>query len=133
MRQARGLQSYGSRRGNHEVMVRGNLRHVCACATSWSRAEGGFTRHLRAPADGDLDASRSTSMMGTAAVPPSGGHGTTAQVVPGLGSERARRLPAVARGIVPERTSAFTVRIGRMGVLLAAISCGEQNGGRRSS
>src|ERR1700692_66744 len=40
------FNSYGSRRGNHEVMVRGTLAHVRLRHKIVPNLEGGFTRHL---------------------------------------------------------------------------------------
>jgi aconitate hydratase len=46
------FNSYGSRRGNHEVMVRGTFANV-RLRNKMVNTEGGFTRHL--PDGGDVD------------------------------------------------------------------------------
>ena len=40
------FNSYGSRRGNHEVMVRGTFANVRLRNKLVADVEGGFTRHL---------------------------------------------------------------------------------------
>ena len=40
------FNSYGSRRGNHEVMVRGTFANVRLRNKLVAQPEGGFTRHL---------------------------------------------------------------------------------------
>jgi aconitate hydratase len=48
----RDFNSYGSRRGNHEVMMRGTFANIRLRNRLAPGTEGGVTRHLRAPADG---------------------------------------------------------------------------------
>jgi aconitate hydratase len=48
----RDFNSYGSRRGNHEVMMRGTFANIRLRNQLAPGTEGGVTRHLRAPADG---------------------------------------------------------------------------------
>jgi aconitate hydratase len=48
----RDFNSYGSRRGNHEVMVRGTFANIRLRNQLVPGTEGGVTRHLRAPAVG---------------------------------------------------------------------------------
>jgi aconitate hydratase len=55
--QSRGVEpkefnSYGSRRGNHEVMIRGTFANIRLRNQLAPGTEGGVTRHLRAPHDG---------------------------------------------------------------------------------
>ncbi|HEY2536950.1 MAG TPA: aconitate hydratase [Solirubrobacteraceae bacterium] len=47
----REFNSYGSRRGNHEVMMRGTFANIRLRNQLAPGTEGGVTRHLRAPAD----------------------------------------------------------------------------------
>jgi aconitate hydratase len=51
------FNSYGSRRGNHEVMVRGTFANIRLRNLLAPGTEGGVTRHLRAPAPGSQDGS----------------------------------------------------------------------------
>ncbi|HMI69418.1 MAG TPA: aconitate hydratase AcnA, partial [Solirubrobacteraceae bacterium] len=48
----RDFNSYGSRRGNHEVMMRGTFANIRLRNQLAPGTEGGVTRHLRAPTDG---------------------------------------------------------------------------------
>ena len=48
----RDFNSYGSRRGNHEVMMRGTFANIRLRNQLAPGTEGGVTRHLRAPIDG---------------------------------------------------------------------------------
>jgi aconitate hydratase len=48
----RDFNSYGSRRGNHEVMMRGTFANIRLRNQLAPGTEGGVTRHLRPPADG---------------------------------------------------------------------------------
>jgi aconitate hydratase len=48
----RDFNSYGSRRGNHEVMMRGTFANIRLRNLLAPGTEGGVTRHLRAPAGG---------------------------------------------------------------------------------
>ncbi len=48
----RDFNSYGSRRGNHEVMMRGTFANIRLRNLLAPGTEGGVTRHLRAPTDG---------------------------------------------------------------------------------
>jgi aconitate hydratase len=48
----RDFNSYGSRRGNHEVMMRGTFANIRLRNQLAPGTEGGVTRHLRSPADG---------------------------------------------------------------------------------
>ena len=71
--QARGVEprdfnSYGSRRGNHEVMIRGTFANVRLRNQLAPGTEGGFTRdftHNDAPVTSIFDASRSYIAQGT--------------------------------------------------------------------
>ncbi len=47
----RDFNSYGSRRGNHEVMMRGTFANIRLRNQLAPGTEGGVTRHLRAPTD----------------------------------------------------------------------------------
>jgi aconitate hydratase len=47
----RDFNSYGSRRGNHEVMMRGTFANIRLRNLLAPGTEGGVTRHLRAPTD----------------------------------------------------------------------------------
>ncbi|HWH93733.1 MAG TPA: aconitate hydratase [Baekduia sp.] len=47
------FNSYGSRRGNHEVMIRGTFANIRLRNQLAPGTEGGVTRHLRAPRDGE--------------------------------------------------------------------------------
>ena len=51
------FNSYGARRGNHEVMVRGTFANVRLQNKLAPGTEGGVTRHLP---DGDADVASST-------------------------------------------------------------------------
>jgi aconitate hydratase len=48
----RDFNSYGSRRGNHEVMMRGTFANIRLRNQLAPGTEGGVTRHLRTPSDG---------------------------------------------------------------------------------
>jgi aconitate hydratase len=50
--QPRDFNSFGSRRGNHEVMMRGTFANIRLRNQLAPGTEGGVTRHLRAPTDG---------------------------------------------------------------------------------
>jgi aconitate hydratase A / 2-methylisocitrate dehydratase len=62
----RDFNSYGSRRGNHEVMMRGtfaNIRLRNLLGGGPPLPEGGVTRHLRAAPDGNPDAALTAEQM----------------------------------------------------------------------
>ncbi|MEJ7833059.1 MAG: aconitate hydratase [Nocardioides sp.] len=50
----RDFNSYGSRRGNHEVMIRGTFANIRLRNQLAPGTEGGFTRHLTGDADGSV-------------------------------------------------------------------------------
>jgi aconitate hydratase len=62
----RDFNSYGSRRGNHEVMVRGTFANIRLRNQLAPGTEGGVTRHLRAPADGGPVVGEQTSIYDAA-------------------------------------------------------------------
>ncbi len=58
----REFNSYGSRRGNHEVMMRGTFANIRLRNQLAPGTEGGVTRHLRGGADGEALADEETSI-----------------------------------------------------------------------
>jgi len=62
----RDFNSYGSRRGNHEVMVRGTFANIRLRNQLAPGTEGGVTRHLRAPIDGGPLVGEQTSIYDAA-------------------------------------------------------------------
>ncbi len=81
------FNSYGSRRGNHEVMVRGTFANV-RLRNKLVQTEGGFTRHLPTNTEMSIfDASEKYRADGTAARD-SGRQGIRIGLVPRLGRER---------------------------------------------
>jgi aconitate hydratase len=64
--QPRDFNSYGSRRGNHEVMVRGTFANIRLRNLLAPGTEGGVTRHLRTSGDGGPPASEQMSIYDAA-------------------------------------------------------------------
>jgi aconitate hydratase len=62
----RDFNSYGSRRGNHEVMMRGTFANIRLRNQLAPGTEGGVTRHLRAPIDGGPLVGEQTSIYDAA-------------------------------------------------------------------
>ncbi len=62
----RDFNSYGSRRGNHEVMMRGTFANIRLRNQLAPGTEGGVTRHLRAPTDGGPLVGEQTSIYDAA-------------------------------------------------------------------
>jgi len=62
----RDFNSYGSRRGNHEVMMRGTFANIRLRNQLAPGTEGGVTRHLRAPVDGGSLVGEQTSIYDAA-------------------------------------------------------------------
>jgi len=62
----RDFNSYGSRRGNHEVMMRGTFANIRLRNQLAPGTEGGVTRHLRAPTDGGSLVGEQTSIYDAA-------------------------------------------------------------------
>jgi aconitate hydratase len=62
----RDFNSYGSRRGNHEVMMRGTFANIRLRNQLAPDTEGGVTRHLRAPTDGGPLVGEQTSIYDAA-------------------------------------------------------------------
>ena len=62
----RDFNSYGSRRGNHEVMMRGTFANIRLRNQLAPGTEGGVTRHLRAAADGGSSVGEQTSIYDAA-------------------------------------------------------------------
>jgi aconitate hydratase len=62
----RDFNSYGSRRGNHEVMMRGTFANIRLRNQLAPGTEGGVTRHLRAPADAGQAAGEQMSIYDAA-------------------------------------------------------------------
>ena len=100
--QPRDFNSYGSRRGNHEVMIRGTFANIRLRNQLAPGTEGGFTRHLpERRADDDLRRGAAVRGRGRAAA----GHrrrGVRLRLVPGLGGQghRAARRAGGARRLL---------------------------------
>jgi aconitate hydratase len=62
----RDFNSYGSRRGNHEVMMRGTFANIRLRNQLAPGTEGGVTRHFRAPTDGGPLVGEQTSIYDAA-------------------------------------------------------------------
>jgi aconitate hydratase len=62
----RDFNSYGSRRGNHEVMMRGTFANIRLRNQLAPGTEGGVTRHLRAATDGGPPVDEQTSIYDAA-------------------------------------------------------------------
>ena len=100
--QPRDFNSYGSRRGNHEVMIRGTFANIRLRNRLAPGTEGGYTRHLPGGEQMTIyDAAQRYAAERRAAA----GHrreGVRLRVVPGLGGQghRAARRPRGARRLV---------------------------------
>ena len=93
------FNSYGSRRGNHEVMIRGTFANIRLRNLLLAGVEGGFTRDLldrRAAADHDLRGGR-RRYAAPASRWSSWPARSTAPGPRGTGRPRARRCSASAR------------------------------------
>jgi aconitate hydratase len=62
----RDFNSFGARRGNHEVMMRGTFANIRLRNQLAPGTEGGVTRHLRAPTDGGPLVAEQTSIYDAA-------------------------------------------------------------------
>jgi aconitate hydratase len=62
----RDFNSFGARRGNHEVMMRGTFANIRLRNQLAPGTEGGVTRHLRAPTDGGPLVGEQTSIYDAA-------------------------------------------------------------------
>ena len=105
----RDFNSYGSRRGNHEVMIRGTFANIRLRNQLAPGTEGGFTRDFTAGRAGDHDlrrVARTTPAAGIAAGR-SWPARSTARARRATGRPRARRCSACGRSS-PSPTSAST-------------------------
>ena len=88
--QPRDFNSYGSRRGNHEVMIRGTFANIRLRNQLAPGTEGGFTRHL--PSGEQMTIFDAAQRYAAEDVPllVIAGAGVRLRLVPGLGGERHR-------------------------------------------
>ena len=97
------FNSYGSRRGNHEVMIRGTFANIRLRNRLLDGVEGGFTRNLLGPGEPEqttiYDAAQAYAAAGVPLVDPDG-QGVRLGVEPRLGGQGdgAARCPRRHRG-----------------------------------
>ena len=90
------FNSYGSRRGNHEVMIRGTFANIRLRNLLAPGTEGGFTRHLGSGERRHLRRRRS-AMPPTASAGDPRRQGVRLGLVPGLGREGHRAARRAGR------------------------------------
>ena len=120
------FNSYGSRRGNHEVMVRGTFANVRLRNKMVPNLEGGFTRHLPGWRRDDRSSKRRRNILPMACRSSLSLARSTDPAHPAIGRPKARCCWECTRSS-PRATSAFIAPILLAWAFCLCNSCADQS------